>query len=88
MKSKISMKIAFTKPTRMFTVPGFSNRERPELVVAVVAFAAKNLNVEFVKFVKIDMLLPSPMIGFVKLIPGKLELSNIEEFEIGIIGTF
>jgi hypothetical protein len=46
----------------MFTVPGFSNRERPELVVAVVTFAAKNLNVEFVKFVKIDMLLPSPII--------------------------
>jgi len=73
----------------MLTVPGFSKRERPELVVTDVEFPPnKNLNVEFVKFAKIDKLLSSPIIGFVKLKSGKLELSNIEEFEIGILGRF
>ena len=56
------MKIAFTKPTRRFTVPGFSKIDRP-LVDEVVEFSTKNLNVEFVKFEMKEVLLFSSMTG-------------------------
>jgi hypothetical protein len=87
MKSKISMKTAFTKPTRRLSVPGLSKSERLAVLVAeAVAFATKNLNVEFVKFEIIESLVLSPINGSVKLKTGKLELSKVEEFVIGISG--
>jgi hypothetical protein len=81
------MKTALTKPTRRLSVPGLSKSERlPGLVAEAVAFATKNLNVEFVKFEIIESLVLSPIDGSVKLKTGKLELSKVEEFVIGISG--
>ncbi len=87
MKSKISMKTAFTKPTSRLSVPGLSKSERlPVLVADAVEFATKNLNVEFVKFEIIESLELSAIKESVKLKTGKLELSKVEEFVIGISG--
>jgi hypothetical protein len=56
------------------------------LVAEAVAFATKNLNVEFVKFEIIEALVLSAINESVKLKTGKLVLSNVDEFVIGISG--